>query len=241
MAWIEQTGQHTWRVRYPLGDGRYGSVSGLPPRKPPVTTPTTSNPTGVGANGSIQPPPRSPCRCGQACGWRPWTSKPAPRRTTAPTCANAKPPPPSTASSPCSPCCSTTRSTNASFRPTASTGDAAVAADATTPLHGWRRSSLCPNTSCRSPTRPPCSAAPPPDYSSSPPPGPAAAGANSPASNATTSTSTTAPSSSTPSTVPCTNPPRPVARTTQDPGLGPHHHPAAIPHRPATRAPRHHD
>ena len=29
MAWIEQTGQHTWRVRYPLGDGRYGSVAGF--------------------------------------------------------------------------------------------------------------------------------------------------------------------------------------------------------------------
>jgi integrase len=29
MAWIEQTGQHAWRVRYPLGDGRYGSVSGF--------------------------------------------------------------------------------------------------------------------------------------------------------------------------------------------------------------------
>lgn len=29
MAWIEQTGQHTWRVRYPHGDGRshYGSAA----------------------------------------------------------------------------------------------------------------------------------------------------------------------------------------------------------------------
>jgi hypothetical protein len=31
MAWIEQTGQHTWRVRYPQGDGHshYGTVSGF--------------------------------------------------------------------------------------------------------------------------------------------------------------------------------------------------------------------
>jgi hypothetical protein len=31
MAWIEQTGQHTWRVRYLHGNGhgRYGSISGF--------------------------------------------------------------------------------------------------------------------------------------------------------------------------------------------------------------------
>lgn len=29
MAWIEQTGQHNWRVRYPKPTGGYGSVSGF--------------------------------------------------------------------------------------------------------------------------------------------------------------------------------------------------------------------
>lgn len=29
MAWIEQTGRHHWRVRYPIGLGRYGSQSGF--------------------------------------------------------------------------------------------------------------------------------------------------------------------------------------------------------------------
>lgn len=29
MAWIEQTGQHNWRVRYPSSESRYGSVSGF--------------------------------------------------------------------------------------------------------------------------------------------------------------------------------------------------------------------
>jgi hypothetical protein len=33
MAWIEQTGQHTWRVRYPHGDGRYSSISGFSSKK----------------------------------------------------------------------------------------------------------------------------------------------------------------------------------------------------------------
>jgi hypothetical protein len=29
MAWIEQTGQHTWRVRYHRSNGHYGSISGF--------------------------------------------------------------------------------------------------------------------------------------------------------------------------------------------------------------------
>lgn len=29
MAWIEQTGQHSWRVRYPRPTGGYGSISGF--------------------------------------------------------------------------------------------------------------------------------------------------------------------------------------------------------------------
>src|SRR3990170_1432431 len=33
MAWIEQTGVHSWRVRYPRPAGGYGSQSGFASRK----------------------------------------------------------------------------------------------------------------------------------------------------------------------------------------------------------------
>ena len=33
MAWIEQTGAQSWRVRYPRPAGGYGSVSGFASRK----------------------------------------------------------------------------------------------------------------------------------------------------------------------------------------------------------------
>ena len=33
MAWIEQTGKQSWRVRYPRDDGTYGSQSGFDTRK----------------------------------------------------------------------------------------------------------------------------------------------------------------------------------------------------------------
>src|SRR6476469_10418410 len=33
MAWIEQTGQHAWRVRYQRDTGRYGSISGFSNKK----------------------------------------------------------------------------------------------------------------------------------------------------------------------------------------------------------------
>ncbi|MCP2167926.1 hypothetical protein [Goodfellowiella coeruleoviolacea] len=33
MSWVEKTGKHSWRIRYPNGNGTYGSLSGFTSRK----------------------------------------------------------------------------------------------------------------------------------------------------------------------------------------------------------------
>jgi hypothetical protein len=80
MAWIEQTGQQAWRVRYQRDNGRYGSISGFSSKK--AATDYANDLKSDRRRGRWIDPAAariitSAC---QSCGWRPWTWKHAPRK-----------------------------------------------------------------------------------------------------------------------------------------------------------------
>ena len=78
MAWTEQIGKNSWRVRYYTGDGRTASIPASLPSWPPRTTPTTSRATNAATPGSTPAAARPPLPNGSPSGSPHSTSTHAP-------------------------------------------------------------------------------------------------------------------------------------------------------------------